>query len=31
MVIVETQAWTLLERLSDWTPVLVDKWMDRPT
>jgi uncharacterized protein (TIGR00730 family) len=30
MVIVEAQASTLLERLGEWTPVVVDKWIDRP-
>ena len=29
MVIVEAQASTLLDRLSEWSPVIVDKWIDR--
>jgi hypothetical protein len=30
MVIVESDAGVLLDRLEAWTPVMVDKWLDRP-
>jgi uncharacterized protein (TIGR00730 family) len=29
MVIVESDPMTLLQRLGEWTPVIVDKWIDR--
>ena len=29
MVIIESDAATMLDRLSSWTPVTIDKWLDR--